>query len=68
MNKIMQTFKNQEKAKRLEWIVSYLVEEDFPLEHLDAIIHIIGLFNDCKESEAEIFEFEKELYAKYVGG
>lgn len=62
----MQNFKNQEKAKRLEWIVDYLVEENFSLQHLDAIVHIVGLFNDCKESEAEIFKFAKELYEKYA--
>lgn len=63
----LQNFKDQAKANKLKWIVDYLVEENFSLEHLDAIMHIVGLFNDCKESEIEIFEFEKKLYQKYAG-
>jgi len=61
----MLVFQDPKKQKRLKWIVNYLVEEDFPYEHLDAIIKIVGLFNDCEESETEIFEFVSELYKKY---
>jgi len=61
----MLVFQDPEKQKRLEWIVNYLVEENFLPEHLDAIIKIIGLFNDCEESETEIFEFVDKLETKY---
>lgn len=55
-----------EKQKHLDWINRYLVEENFPAEHLIAISHIVGLFNDSTEAEAEIFNFSKRLYAKYA--
>ena len=64
-NKAMKEFKDKEKNEYLEWIVNYIVEENFPKEHLIAIRHIVGLFNDCKESEREIFDFSKKLCAKY---
>lgn len=58
---------SEEKARKIYWIANYLVSENFPLEHLTALEHITGLFNDCKESEIEIFEFSKALYEKYAG-
>jgi hypothetical protein len=61
----MKNFDNPQKAKLVEWIVNYLVEENFPYEHLEAISEIIGLFNYCKESEKEVFEFSKKLSAEY---
>ena len=63
----MQTFEDPEKAKQLEWMVHCLTKEDFSLKHLVALTHIVGLFNDCKESETEIFEFADKLYKKYAG-
>ena len=36
------------------------------LEGFHAISIIVGLFNDCEESEAEIFEFAEYLYKRYV--
>jgi len=60
-------FQDQRRQRKLIWIINYLVEEDFPSEHLDAISHIIGLFNEDKESERRIFEFANKLYKKYVG-
>lgn len=54
------------KQKLLDWIKNYLVEEDFPAEYLNALTKIIVLFNDCKESEREIFEFAEKLYKKYA--
>ena len=54
-------------APRLEWLTHYVTEEDFPVEHLDALCHIVGLFNDCKEAEAEVFAFAAKLWAKYAG-
>lgn len=60
-------FTNRDKAGQLGWIVHYLVQEDFPLVHLKALAKIISLFNECRESEAEIFQFAVNLYQKYAG-
>ena len=64
-NGVIALFENPQKAKALKWIVSYLAEETFPIEQLNAIAQIIGQFNDCKEAETEIFEFSKKIYEKY---
>ncbi len=56
---------NPKKAKLIEWMVNYLVEEDFPFEHLHSLSKIIGLFNDREESEKEIFEFAKKIEITY---
>lgn len=66
-NVALVNFINHDKAEQLGWIVHYLVQEDFPLVHLKALTKIVGLFNDCRESEAEIFEFAINLYQKYAG-
>ena len=63
----LKNFQDPEKQEKLEWIVNYLVEENFPPEHLNAISKIVGLFNDCEDSETEIFKFVDRLYKKYVG-
>ena len=60
------SFKDPEKQKLLMWIENYVIEEDFPWEYLDALHKIVGLFNDCTESEDEIFEFAKNLFQKYA--
>lgn len=62
----MKSFGDTERNKTLEWIINCLIEEDFKKEHLTALSHIVGLFNDCRESEAEIFEFANKLYQKYA--
>ncbi len=62
----MKNFEDPKKAKTLEWINYYLVEEGFPHEHLEALAHIVGLFNDCEESEKEIFDFAHYVYKKYA--
>ena len=59
-------FEDQEKQKVLMWIENYLLEEDFPLEHLDALSKIVALFNDCEESESDIFDFVINLFQKYA--
>ena len=63
----MKNFEDPKKAKTLDWIVDCLVREDFSHKHLEALAHIVGLFNDCKESETEIFYFAHHIYKKYVG-
>ena len=54
------------KNPEIFWIVKYLISEGFPKEHLNALCKIVGLFNDCEESEREIFEFTDQLYKKYT--
>ena len=56
----------KDKNPEIFWIVKYLISEDFPKKHLDALCKIVGLFNDCEESEKEIFEFVGKLYKKYA--
>jgi len=51
----------------LSWIQMYVKEEGFSERHFQAIEHIVGLFNDCQESEEEIFGFADELFQKYAG-
>lgn len=53
-------------AEKLAWILDFVIEEGFSADHLDAICHIIGLFNDCEESEKAIFAFSECLYEKYA--
>lgn len=50
----------------IKWIINYVIEENFSEKHLIALMHITGLFNDCAESEAEIFAFAEALYEKYA--
>jgi len=52
-------------SPQLAWIISYIEEEGFPKEHLEALCHIVGLFNECEESEKEIFDFAHYLRKKY---
>lgn len=58
-------FTDRDRARMLHWIVYYLVQDDFPLTYLNALVKIICLFNECEESEAEIFDFAARLYHKY---
>jgi hypothetical protein len=58
---------HSERYQRIGWIVNYLVDERFSPKHLDALAHIIGLFNDCEDAEHEVFEFAEKLYQKYAG-
>ena len=53
------------------WVVpaeelDYLVKQDFSAKHLRALQYIVGLFDNCEESEKEIFEFVDRLYEKYA--
>lgn len=50
----------------LDWLNRYVVNEDYSHEHLDAIMHIVGLFNDCEDAEQEVFEFAEKLYKRYA--
>jgi len=45
----------------LDKIISYLIDEDFPKEHLSALLRIVTMFNYSEESEAVIFKFAEEL-------
>ncbi len=49
------------KSEQLERITCYITEENFSLEHIQAIAQIIEYFNRSEESEAKIFEFAKQL-------
>ncbi len=42
-------------------LVSYLVDENFQVKHLEALIQIASLFNYCEESERVVFEFADRL-------
>lgn len=59
-------FTDQDKQKHLDWMINYLVEEDFSEQHLAALDHIVGLFNECEESEKEVFDFAYNLHKKYA--
>lgn len=61
----MKNFKNKPKAEMLSHIVYYLVEEDFPYPHLEAIYGLVTLFNWSDKSEREIFDFVEDLKTKY---
>jgi hypothetical protein len=52
--------------RQIKWMINYLIEEGFSGRHLEALCWIVGLFNECEESEREIFEFAAQLYNKYA--
>jgi hypothetical protein len=54
-------FQTQEKQQLLEKINKYLVCEDFPKEHLTALLKLICRFNENKEIELKIFNFIDEI-------
>lgn len=60
----MGTSARVKQARRLVWV--NLMLEEFPERHLGAIETIVGFFNTCEESEAEIFEFAEHLYKQYA--
>ncbi len=49
------------KRELIGWINEYIISEQFPLEHLEALKHIICMFNDSEESEKKIFKFADEI-------
>ena len=52
--------------KRINWMVRYMLDEGFGEKHLESLQHIVGLMNDCEDSEAEILAFAKSLRDKYA--
>lgn len=52
------------KAILREKIVKYMEMEDFPLEHLLAILTIVTRFNMSERAEREIFDFAEFLRTK----
>ncbi len=54
-------------SKLIVKMVIYLIDENFPVRHLQVLAKIIGLFNDCAEAEQEIFDFAQKLFDKYAG-
>lgn len=67
----MKKFNDAKKDKKLERIISYLVDENFPSEnfpseHLEALFKIIAHFNYSVESEQAIFDFAESLHKDYV--
>lgn len=52
--------------KKINWMVRYMLNDGFEDKHLDALCYIIGLMNDCKESEAEIMTFAHQLRERYA--
>jgi hypothetical protein len=57
---------DKSKDCQIRWMVDYITEESFSAKHLEALCWIVGLFNECKESEKEIFDFAQRLYDKYA--
>lgn len=53
------------QAKQLAWMVNCIAREGFGEKYLDALVKIVGLFNDCEDSEREIFEFADKFYERY---
>lgn len=53
------------KEELIQEISEYLKEEDFPKEHLRAILKIINYFNWSDESEKLIFDFSSSLREKF---
>jgi len=53
-------------SPQLAWMINYIEEERFPKECLEALCIIVGLFNECKESEKEIFDFAYHLRKRYA--
>lgn len=58
---------NQDREIILNYMMEYIDQEDFPLKHIEALMKITCLFNDCEESEAKIFKFANDLYGEFVG-
>lgn len=58
---------DQDKQKTLDYLVKYIKDEGFPMEHIDALMKITCLFNECEESEAKIFKFANDLYEEFTG-
>lgn len=50
----------------IAWMTNYMLEEEFPIEHAIALSRIVGLVNECEDSEKDILEFSANLYRKYV--
>jgi hypothetical protein len=47
-------------------IAEYLIGEDFPIAHLEAILIIITRFNWSDKTEASVFEFAKTLEKEFL--
>lgn len=62
--KNIKKFKSEKKNKILNRITYYLIEEDFPCEHLEAILKMITAFNWDIKTETEIFKFINKLDKK----
>ncbi len=58
-------FSDTKRQKVLEKIQEYLVEDDFPIEHLRALRVIVQNFNECRELEEMIFDFAHNLAIDY---
>ena len=54
-----------ERSETLGWMISYLVQEDFPQKNLDALKTIISTFNYNESGEVDILEFAEILRKKY---
>ena len=57
----MHNFPDTNRQKVLEWMTKYLVDENFPMEHLDAIAKIVSHFNEDEQTESNIFGFANKL-------
>ena len=62
----MKKFGDAKKDKILERITLYLIDENFPVEHLRALFKITTWFNWSENSERDVFEFSEQLH-KYYG-
>lgn len=55
----------KDATAQLGWINYYIVSEDFGTKQLAALVTIVGLINNCQESEDEILEFADKIRKKY---
>jgi len=61
---VLKTFTDKERGAVLYKICRYMVEENFQLEHLNAIHAIITRINTDKDTESQFFDFVISLKTK----
>jgi hypothetical protein len=54
------------RQQLIGWIIEYIIDERFPIQHIEALKTIICTFNLNQSSEAEIFEFAEIIRKKYL--
>jgi len=60
-------FTDTKQARLLPWLVTYVIDEQFAEKHMAALVHIVALMNNSRESEKEILDFAESLHKRYSG-